>query len=92
MEVNIQWFWLFYYVGLIVCIKIVYGRISGIKGAGDSKIQIFLKTPLSKNDADVSIVDHIVLYVCKVALLFDWFMLFASFVVFCIQNKMIFGI
>lgn len=90
-RVNILWFWLFYYVGLIVCIRISYSRLSKTKGAGPSKIKLLVKSPPSKNDGDVSIIDRSVLYVGKIVLLVDWFALLITAIVFCIQYKQIFG-
>lgn len=91
-RVNILWFWLFCYVGLIICVRIAYGRLSNIKGAGPSKIKLLLKSPPSKNDGDVSIIDRSVLYVAKIVMLVDWFALLISTIVFCIQYKQIFGL
>ena len=91
-RVNILWFWLFYYVGLVVCIRISYSRLSNIKGAGPSKIKLLVKSPPSKNDGDVSIIDRSVLYGAKIVLLCDWFALLIAAIVFCIQYKQIFGL
>ena len=89
-QVNIDWFWLFYYVGLIICIRIAYGRISNIKGAGPSKIILFLKSAPSKNDSEVSIIDRCILYVTKVVMLMNWFALILSCIIFCAQYNQIF--
>ena len=91
-RINIIWFWLFYFIGLIVCVKIAFGGLSRIKGAGPSKIKLFFTSPPSKNDADVSIVDRWVLYVVRFVMLVDWFALLLSFVIFCIQNRHIVGL
>lgn len=91
-EVNIIWFWLFYYAGLIICIRIAYGRLSGIKGAGPSKMKQLFTNPPSKNDGDISIIDRIVLYVTQIVMLTVWFALLISTIVFCIQYKQIFGL
>ena len=91
-RVNILWFWLFYYVGLILCVRISYSRLSNIKGAGPSKIKLLVKNPPSKNDGDVSIIDRCVLYGAKIVLLVDWFALLIAAIVFCLQYKQIFGL
>lgn len=91
-RVNILWFWLFYYVGLIVCIRISYSRLSNIKGAGPSKIKLLVESPPSKNDGDVSIIDRCVLYGAKIILLVNWFALLIAAIVFCLQYKQIFGL
>lgn len=86
-RVNIMWFWLFYYVGLIICVRIAYGKLSSIKGSGPAKIKLFLKSPPAKNDGNVSLVDRTVLYIARVVLLADCIALFVSAVVFCVQNR-----
>lgn len=91
-RVNITWFLLFYYVGLLVCIRIAYGRLSGIKGAGPAKFKKLLTNPPSKNDGDISIIDRNVLYVAQILLLTTWFALLISTIVFCIKHKQIFGL
>lgn len=91
-RVNILWFWLFYYVGLFICVRILYSRLSGIKGAGPSKIKLLLKSPPSKNDENISIIDRSVLYTAKIVMLIDWFALLISTVVFCIQYKQLLGL
>lgn len=91
-RVNILWFWLFYYVGLFISARISYSRLSSIKGAGPSKIKLLMKSPPSKNDGDISIIDRSVLYVAKIAMLVDWFALLIAAIVFCIQYKQIFGL
>lgn len=91
-RVNILWFWLFYYIGLIICVRISYSRLSNIKGAGPSKIKLLLKSPPSKNDGDVSIIDRSVLYVAKIVMLVDWIAVLIAAIVFCIQYKQIFGL
>lgn len=91
-RVNILWFWLFYYIGLIICVRISYSRLSNIKGAGPSKIKLLLKSPPSKNGGDISIIDRSVLYVAKIMMLVDWFTLLIATIVFCIQYKQIFGL
>lgn len=91
-RVNKLWFWLFYYVGLILCVRISYSRLSNIKGAGPSKIKLLLKSPPSKNDGDISIIDRSVLYVAKIVLLGDLFALLIASIMFCIQYKQIFGL
>lgn len=91
-SVNILWFWLFYYVGLVICVRISYSRLSNIKDAGPSKIKLLLKSPPSKNDGDISIIDRGVLYAAKIMMLADWFALMISTIGFCIQYKQIFGL
>ena len=93
-RVNILWFWLFYYVGLILCVRISYSysRLFNIKGDGPSIIKLLLKSPPSKNDGDISIIDSSVLYVAKIVLMGDWFALLIASIVFCIQYKQIFGL
>lgn len=91
-RVNILWFWLFYYAGLIICVRILYSRLSNIKGAGPSKIKLLMKSPPSKNDGDISIIDRCVLYVAQIAMLVDWFTLLIFTIVYCIQYKQIFGL
>lgn len=91
-RVNILWFWLFYYIGLILCVRISYSRLSNIKGAGPSKIKLLLKSPPSKNDGDISIIDRSVLYVVRIMMLVVWFVILISTIVYCIQYKQIFGL
>lgn len=91
-RVNMLWFWLFYYAGLIVCVRISYSRLSNIKGAGPSKIKHLLKSPPSKNDGDISIIDRRVLYVTQIILLIAWVALLIATIVFCIQYKQLFGL
>lgn len=91
-RVNILWFWLFYYVGLILCVRISYSRLSNIKGAGPSKIKLLLKSPPSKNDGDISIIDRSVLYVVRIMMLVIWFAILISTIVYSIQYKQIFGL
>ena len=91
-RVNILWFWLFYYVRLILCVRISYSRLSNIKGAGPSKIKLLLKSPPSKNDGDISIIDRSVLYVVRIMMLVIWFAILISTIVYSIQYKQIFGL
>lgn len=91
-RVNILWFCLFYYAGLIICVRILYNRLSNIEGAGPSKIKLLLKSPPSKNDGDISIIDRSFLYFTKIAMLVDWFALLIAAIVFCIQYKQILGL
>lgn len=91
-RVNTLWFWLFYYVGLFICSRISYGRLSNIKGAGPSKIKLLLKSPPSKNDGEVSIIDRFVLYAAKISMLIDGLLLLIAVIVFCVQYKKIFGL
>lgn len=91
-RVNILWFWLFYYAGLIICVRILYSRLSNIKGTGSSKIKLLMKSPPPKNDGDISIIDRSVLYGAKIAMLVDWFALLIFTLVYCIQYKQIFGL
>lgn len=91
-RVNILWFWLFYYAGLIICVRILYSRLSNIKGTGPSKIKLLMKSSPPKNDGDISIIDRSVLYGAKIAMLVDWFALLIFTFVYCIQYKQIFGL
>ena len=91
-RVNILWFWLFYYVGLFICVRISYGRLSKIKGAEPLKTELLLKNPSSKNDGDVSMIDRSVLYVAKIVMLVDLLALSTSVIVFCVQYKQLFGL
>lgn len=91
-RVNILWFWLFYYVGLILCARVSYGRLSNIKSVGPSKIKLLLKSPPSKNDGDISIIDRSVLYAAKIMVLVIWFAILIATIVYCIQYKQIFGL
>ena len=91
-RVNTLWFWLFYHVGLIICIRIAYNRLSNIKGAGSSKIKLLVKSPPSKSDDDISLIDRSVLYITKIVMLVDWFALLISVIVFCVQYKHILGL
>ena len=79
--VNILWFWLFYYVGLFICIRISYKRLSSIKGAGPSK-----------NNGNVSIVDRTVLHAVKIVMLVDWFAILIAAIMLCIRYKQFFGL
>lgn len=91
-RVNVIWFWLFYYAGLIICIRIAYGRLSSIKGAAPSKLKQLFTNPPSKNVGDISLIDRSVLYVTQIVMLTAWFALLISTIVFCIQYKQIFGL
>lgn len=92
VRVNITCFWLFCYASLIIFVRVAYGRLSNIKGAGPSQITLFVKNVPSKNDSDVSIIDRSVLYVAKAVMLVGWFAVLISSVVFCVQYKQIFGL
>lgn len=90
-NIDIRWFWLFYYIVLIICMKISFNGLSNIKGGGASKLKVFLKTPPKENDVDVHIFDRYVLWVVRAILLFLWFSSFVALVIFCIQHRQIFG-
>lgn len=86
------WFWLLYYIGLIVCSRMAYGRVSGITGAGPAKIALLLKSTPSKNDSSASIIDRTVIYALQIVMIFDQYTLIIGAAVYCIQNKHIFGL
>lgn len=90
-NIDIRWFWLFYYIVLIICMKISFNGLSNTKGGGASKLKVFLKTPPKENDVDVHIFDRYVLWVVRSILLFLWFISFVALVIFCIQHRQIFG-
>ncbi len=81
VRVSIPWFWLFYYVGLMICVRITYRRISSIKVAVPDG-----------NDGNVSAVDRAVLYFAKAVMLADGFALLISAVQFFVQHKQSLGL
>lgn len=88
--VDLRWFWLFYYVMILICTKLSFNMISKAKGGGSNKIKDFFKTPPSKCDADVNIVDRYVLFSSKAVLLTFWFIQIILIIVFCVQYREIF--
>ncbi len=94
-QVNLLWFWLFYSVGLIICVRISYGSLSYIAGPGPWKKKQQMKNSSYKNPknyGDAGMVDQSVLYAAKTVMLVDWFALLISAVVYCIQYRQIFGL
>jgi len=91
-RVNTIWFWIFYHVGLIIGIRSSFVRITKVSGGGSSKLKLFIKDPLSKNDLHVSIIDRGVMCGSKVFLLVSIALLLFSLILLCIQYKQIFGI
>ncbi len=88
--VDLRWFWLFYYVMMLICTKLSFNKISKAKGGGPAKIKEFFKTPPSKCDANVNIIDRYVLFSSKAVLLGFWFLQIILIIVFCIQYREIF--
>ena len=88
--INTIWFWLSFYVGLIVCLRIAFTRISRIHGAGPDGLLSFLKSKPSQNDPSVSIIDKRVLYITQFTILCDWIIIIISFVIYCLHYKWIF--
>ena len=88
--VDLRWFWLFYYVVMLICTKLSFNKISKAKGGGPTKINEFFKTPPSKCDTEVSIVDRYVLFSAKAVLLVLWFLQIIMIIAFCVQYREIF--
>lgn len=93
-QVNITWFWLCYYLCLLVGLTLSLRRQSRIKGAGPARSSVstprilLALSPPSRNGFDVSIIDRIVLYGFKMAMLVDWLTLFVYLIVFFVQNRL----
>lgn len=88
--IDLRWFWLFYYVMMMICTKLSYNKIAKLKGGGPIRIKEFFKTPPSKYDVSISMLDRYVLFLCKSALLMLWFLQIILIVVFCIQYRTVF--
>lgn len=88
--VDLRWFWLFYYIMMLICTKLSYKKISKSKGGGPTRVKEFFKTPPSKYDADVKIVDRYVLFSVRAVSLAFWFLQIVLIIAFCVQYQEIF--
>lgn len=92
-SVNTIWFWLFYQILLIICIKASYGKLCALNGIVPSSLKAILKNrPSRTGKSRLSIVDQSVIYVMVIVMVVDRFALLASLVVFFIQYKQAFGL
>lgn len=89
-HMDIRWFWLFYYVVLIVCLKVSLTKLTRVRGAGSSRIALFFKDLTAPNDTDVSDLDFYVVRVAKVVLLAVWLILLVAAAAYCVQNRSLF--
>lgn len=84
---NVRWFWLVYYIGLIICHRVEFGKMSDIKGAGTKNYKPFFKDLFESSNYSDSRLDIIVLQTSKIALIFTLTLLIVSLVVYCIHYR-----
>lgn len=91
-RISMIWFWVFYHIVMIICLRKAYLRITKIVGGGPSKVKDFIKDPLCQSALGVNIIDRKILCWTKVVLLSDYAMVIISLIILCIQYRSIFGI
>ena len=89
--IDLRWFWLSYYAMIHISTKLSFKKLSKAKGGGPDRIADFFKTPPSKYDRDVDILDRYVLFLSKFVLLALLLLQIIMIIVFCIQHQEIFA-
>ena len=84
---DMRWFWLVYYIGLIICLRIDFGKMSDIKGAGSRNYKPFFKDLYKSSNYGDSQADIIILQTSKIALIIVLVLSIVSLVVYCVQYR-----